>query len=101
VGTLVMECDGSYMVELARNTCLAAYIIKCTAAGNEVRGIIVKRSDAADNHRPKTLGALMSQLVLRAATGGKYLPYQEAEVFCDNRGVVSHGNSSKTVLPEK
>jgi len=41
------------------------------------------------------------QLVLRAATKKKHLPYQIAGVFCGNRGVLSHGNSFNTILPEK
>jgi len=37
---------------------------------------------------------------LRVVTQKKYLPYQTAGVFCDNKEVLLHENSSKTPLPE-
>ena len=101
MGTLIICHDGSYMVDLDHTSCSAAFLIYCRTTGNTAIGSVAERSDAADNYRGEILGALMIQLVLRAATAGRNLPYKKATVFCDNRGVVLHGNRPRASLPEK
>jgi len=100
VGTLLMGHDKSSMAELDPTVCAAADIITCTTTGHEAIWSVIRRSEA-DNYRAEILGAALLQLVLRAATKKRYLPYQTSEVFCDYRSVISHGKASNAILPEK
>jgi hypothetical protein len=64
---------------------------------------VVERTDAksASNYRGELLGGLLLALLLRAATLDTSLEYASVAAWCDNLGVVGHGNNCHRSLPEK
>ena len=68
LGMLVIVHDESYMPLVSKTVCLAAFMIFDTHTDNQVKGVVVERSDNADNYQAKILGGLMVQLFLRAAS---------------------------------
>jgi hypothetical protein len=66
-----------------------------------LKASIVKQSEAASNYRVDLLGAVMALSIIRAATAGMTLPQPCMNLFCDNNGVLSQGNSPRTSLPKK
>ena len=96
-----MVHDGSYMPEVTTEACSAAIYIYCQHTKKRAKGCIVEHTPDADNYRAELLGGLMTQLVLRAASSRKSSPYKDATIFCDNQGVLSHGNAPWAPLPEK
>ncbi len=58
-------------------------------------------SDAARNYCGKLLGAVLALLVLRAAGANLDLPSPLVVLYCDNRGVLSHGNNPLPSLSQK
>ena len=101
LGSLCMVHDGSYMPEVTTEVCSAAIYIYCQHTKKRAKGCIVEHTPDADNYRAELLGGLMTQLVLRAASSRKLSPYKEASIFCDNQGVLSHGNAPWAPLSEK
>jgi hypothetical protein len=99
--TLVTALDGSFMPLDANDLCSAGIIIYCTSSKFTLRASAAERSNAASNYRGELLGAVMSMLILRAASSGIDPPYPKTRLYCDNRGVIIHGNSPCTALPEK
>jgi hypothetical protein len=76
----------------------------CTArhpgAGKKLS--IAEKSDAASNYQGELLGAVMALLILWADMASKNTATRVQQVMlCDNRGVISHGNSPLQSLPEK
>eukprot|EP00956_Cyclotella_meneghiniana_P012259 scaffold17423_cov52-Cyclotella_meneghiniana.AAC.3 len=66
-----------------------------------MRGCLVDKSHQADNYRGEFLGALGPLLLLRAAfMANPQLDCSHArlELYCDNKGVVTHGNQPNVVL---
>jgi len=64
----------------------------------------VKKTDsyAADNYRAEILGGIAAQLILQAALQGKQLHKSTLiTAFCDNLGVMHHGNHANRPLAEK
>ena len=51
------------------------------------------------SYRDKILGAILAQLILRAASIGIIGPFPVLNEDCDNNGVVLHGNSFSKPLP--
>ena len=100
-GTLAIVHDGSYMSEISTEICSAAIMVYCTATGLSAKGAIVERTQDADNYRGEILGAMLLQLVLRAASQDRSAQYQPVVIHCDNKGVVNHGNSPGRALGEK
>ena len=93
--------DGSYMPEVAKDVCSAAYMIYCTHTQQRAKWTVVDRGPSAGNYRGKIMGGLMVQLVLKAATQGQVAYYQPLRIDCDNMGVVQHGNTANRPLCEK
>ncbi len=58
-------------------------------------------SDAVSNYRRELLGAVIALLIHHAASDGLPQPLPHATLFCDNRGILSHGNNHLMALPEK
>eukprot|EP00956_Cyclotella_meneghiniana_P030764 scaffold78445_cov84-Cyclotella_meneghiniana.AAC.1 len=93
--------DGSYMKDLSTSACSGAFILHCTNTSKEIKGCFVDSSHQADNYRGEFLGALGPLLLLRAAFMAN--PQVEAasakiRLYCDNKGVVAHGNKVDEVL---
>jgi hypothetical protein len=58
-------------------------------------------SHDASNYRGELLGAVLSLLILRAATSYSPPPLLQSTLYCDNRGVISYSNSPLVALLEK
>ena len=101
LGSLVMVHDGSYMPHVSTEVCSAAIYIYCQITKNVAKGVIVEHTPDADNYRAELLGGLMTQLVLRAASRRSSSPYKTANIYCDNQGVLNHGNAPHKSLCEK
>ena len=99
-GTLVIVHDGSYMPEVERNACEAAFMIYCTATESRAKGAAVEYSMDADNYHAEILGGLLVQLVLRVASSDPSIAFGTQRTDCDNDGVVKHGNSATRQLKE-
>jgi hypothetical protein len=99
--TLVIAHDGSYMPEQSTNLCSAGVIIYCQHTSQWLKTSIVEQSEATSNYRGELLGAVMALLIIRAATTGVTNLQPCMTLFCDNNGVLSHGNSPRTSLPKK
>jgi hypothetical protein len=99
--TLVIAHDGSYMSTDSTTLCSAGVVVLCTATKQLLKASLAEQSLCASNYRGELLGALMSLLILKAASS--QLPLTTTTVFLhwDNRGVNSHGNSKLHSLPEK
>jgi hypothetical protein len=103
-GTLMIVHDGSYMADLDNTRCSAAVVVLCTASRNmaTITHCEVTDANTASNYRGELIGAVLSTSFLlilskhtRAAKGGT------CSIYCDNLGVVSHGNNFTRSLPEK
>lgn len=105
---LVICCDGSYMPDLSKTTCSGAFILHCTATGNEISGCFVDESIDSNNYRGELLGALGPLLILRAAFESNPSLASSPETIatinqllhCDNNGVVGHGNDQQGPLKQ-
>ena len=101
MGTLCLVHDRSYMEDVTEEVCSVGVQIYCTATRQRLRCGVAEKSEAADNYRGEILGAVILQLILRATTSRKHLPYKDVTIFCDNKGVLGHGNSPKGPLLER
>ncbi len=73
-------------------------MIYCTQRGSVCKCTIAEKSEAAGSYRGKILGAIIVQLILRAAVQGKMGPYPIILEDCDNLGVLQHGNTPYRLL---
>eukprot|EP00956_Cyclotella_meneghiniana_P013315 scaffold19184_cov46-Cyclotella_meneghiniana.AAC.5 len=100
-GTLEIGMDGSYMKDLSTSACSGTFILHCTNTLKEIKGCFVDSSHQADNYGGEFLGALGPLLLLRAAFMAN--PQVDAatvkiRLYCENKGVVAHGNKVDEVL---
>ena len=100
-GTLVIAHDGSYMPSLMPDLCSAGVILYCSTSKQWLKASVSERSDASSNYRGELLGAVLSLLILRAASASLDHLSPTTTLHCDNRGVIQHCNSPHTTLPEK
>jgi hypothetical protein len=98
-GTLLVAHDGSYMKEVVADMCSAVVMIYCTRTRQMCTCIIVEYSSSAGSYRGEIPGAILAQLILRAASLGIIGPFPVLNEDCDNNGVVLHGNSFSKPLP--
>jgi hypothetical protein len=89
------------MPEQSTNLCSAGVIIYCRHTSQWLKASIAEQSKAASNYRGELLGDVMALLIIRAATTGVTILQPCTTLFCDNNGVLSHGNSPRMSLPEK
>jgi len=92
-GTLLVTHDGSYMKEVAADICSSAVMIYCKRKRQTCTCTIIEYSSLAGSYRGEILGAILAQLILRAASLGMIGPFPVLNEDCDNNGVVLHGNS--------
>jgi hypothetical protein len=104
-GSLVLCHDGSYMPHQDEARCSAAVVILCTWSANQAHVVFCELTDpdTASNYRGEIIGGVIATLLLRALSvcappppPAKILP-----IYCDNLGVVCHGNAYLRSLPEK
>ena len=90
------------MQETSTIICSAGVVMYCKISRCWLKLSIAEKSDAASNYRGELLGAVMTLLILRAAMASENTVTRAQQVIlCDNRGVISHGNSPHQSLPEK
>ncbi len=99
-GSLVCAHGSSYMALEAVDLSSAGVIVFCASTKQLLMASLAKCSTFTSNYCAKLLGALMSLLILWAASS-LFLPLLHSVVlYCDNHGVITHGNSPLTSLPE-
>ncbi len=74
-------------------------MIYCTRTRQTCTCTIVECSSLASSYRGEILGAILTQLILRAASLGTIGLFPVLNEDCDNNGVVFHGNSYSKPLP--
>ncbi len=81
--------------------CSAAVIMYCSSSSQWAKISVAECSESADNFRGKLLGAVIIQYIQQATTAD--LPHLLGSVclYCDNQGVIAHGNLWQKVLPDK
>ena len=95
--------DGSYMGELAEDVCLAGVVLFCNCTGQMATISVAERTNdrTASNYRGELLGGLIAMLLLHAASQDTTRQFMPIHVYCDNIGMVGHGNKFRQSLPEK
>jgi hypothetical protein len=105
-GTLVVSSDGSYMPDKSNNSCSGAFILHCTDTKKEIKGCFTDASPESDNYRGEILGAIGPLILIDAAIkanpalASTIPPDSHITFYCDNRGVVLHGNAPNTALKD-
>ncbi len=87
------------MKEVSTEICSAAVMIYYTRSKMTCTCTIAEDSPSASSYRGEILGAILTQLILRAAATGIMGPFPILNKDCDNNGVVLHGNSFLKPLP--
>ena len=106
-GSLYLVSDGSYQREVDPDVCSCAFTLRCKTTKKKLECTWVERSPSASNYRGELLGALGYTLVMKAVCGEDRDPMIDAntlpkgDAFCDNMGVVKHGNVPNKTLSEK
>ena len=104
-GSLVLCHDGSYMPHQDTSRCLAAVLIVCTHYALQAHVVYCEHSDSytASNYRGEIIGRVLATLLLWALSKIAQPPPSEASIpiYCDNLGIVCHGNAYHQALPEK
>jgi hypothetical protein len=98
---LCIAHDGSFMAEESTKHCFAGVIIYCRSSRQWLESSIAESIEAESNYCGEPLGAVIALLILRASSHNLTWPLPAITLFCDNRGVLSHGNNPYTALPEK
>jgi hypothetical protein len=89
------------MVEESTKHCSAGVIVYCRSSIQWLKSSIAESSEAASNYWGELLGAVITLLILQASSHNLTGPLLAVTLFCDIRGVLSHGNNPYTALPEK
>ena len=101
-GTLIGGDDGSYMPESSKEASSGAFILYCKATGKEARGTFAEHSPESSNYRGELLGSLGPLLLILAAikSNPQISPANipPVDIYCDNKGLLSHGNSPLSSL---
>jgi hypothetical protein len=101
MGLVVIAHYGSYMATGAPDLCSASVVLFCRATKKWLKASATERSPSASNYLGKLLGAIMFLLILRTVSSTLLLPYPPVVLYCNNRGVINHGNSPLVSLPKK
>jgi len=101
MGSLAIVHDGSYQEHVSTQVSSAGVYIYCKTTRKVAKCGVAEHSNEASNYRGEILGAIIAQLILRAASRRASAPFQPVTIHCDNRGVLSHGNDPSSSLSEK
>ena len=82
------------------NDSSAGVYVYCTRTKCKAKCAVSEKSCDASNYRADILEAIVAQLIIRAASHGSSAWYQSVKIYCDNRGVLSHGSNPSTSLGE-
>ena len=99
--TLDIAHDGSYQPEITKDVCSTAVWVRCRVTKKQMFVSFAEKSSHASSYRSEILGAIAAQLILRAATRNAAAQYQVVPTYCDNKGVLNHGNQAEKELKEK
>jgi hypothetical protein len=94
-GLLCIAYGGSFMAEESTKHCSTGVIIYCRSSRQWLKSSIAESLEAASNYCRELLGAVIALLILRASSHNLTGPLPAITLFCDNRGVLSHGNNPK------
>jgi hypothetical protein len=100
---LLLRChNGSYMPDRAPASCSAATILLCRIPGQIAKVTCeTTDSDTALNYRGELIGGVMATLLLHGLAKFSNNKSQHThDIYCDNLGVISHGNNYLRSLPE-
>ena len=75
---------GSYMPEENVGFCSAGIVMYCSMTKKWLKASVADHSDLASNYRGELLGAVLSLLIIKAATDGKPAPMNKLMLHCDN-----------------
>jgi hypothetical protein len=89
------------MAEESTKHCSAGVIIYCRSSRQWLKSSIADSTEVASNYYGELLGAVIALLILQASSHNLTRPLPTITLFCDNCGVLSHGNNPYTALPEK
>jgi hypothetical protein len=97
------------MPKLSKTACSSAFILHCSSAGKEIRGCFCDDSPNGDNYQGELLGSLGPLLLLKAAVSTSTateidqatIQISSQSLYCDNKGVISHGNDPTATLRSK
>jgi hypothetical protein len=79
----------------------AGVILYCTSNQKWGNISVVEQTLSANNYRGELLEAVILQYIIWAATLDLPLTDLSTTLFCDNQGVMSHGNLMSTSLPKE
>ena len=94
------------MPDKSNNSCSGAFILHCTDTKKEIKGCFTDASPESDNYRGEILGAIGPLILIDAAIkanpalASTIPPDSHITFYCDNRGVVLHGNAPNTALKD-
>jgi hypothetical protein len=100
-GTISIAHDGLFMQEEFLDICSAAVIMYCFSSNQWANISVAERLESANNFRGKLLGAVIIQFILRVAAADLPGILGLVCLYCDNQGVIAHGNLLQKVLPDK
>jgi hypothetical protein len=103
-GSLVACHDGSFMPDEDESRCSAAVVLLCKDTG-QLATIAYCETTApgiASNYRGELIGGIATTVTLLAlnSSGESHTP-RSCNIYCDNMGVVLHGNTRFKPPPEK
>jgi hypothetical protein len=102
-GTLVTCHDGSFMPAMSVINSSAAVVLCCTGMGNIASASYCEATahEVASNYRGELIGGVISTFILRTLSliVQPQVPPPVC-IYCDNMGVVTHGNKVHNAHPE-
>jgi hypothetical protein len=101
--SLIIAHDGSYMPHLSSSTCSASVVFLCQQTGKLGAFTVCEKTNeyTASNYRGELLGGLIATHLLVMAVKYMNIKPTDTLIYCDNMGVVTHGNNPYRSLPEK
>ena len=103
IGILIICHNGSYMPDMDPIRCSTATLFLCTSSGRLAMMTYCEQIslDVTSKYCGKLIGGVMATLVLCVLSKMAIPPPGHTfKIFCDNMGVVSHGNNCYKSLPE-
>ena len=98
MGTLMISHDDSLCQENPKNLTAAVLIVHCKMTGYYFDCQIVEILDSMSSYRGDILESILTQLVLRTVTGGTACENYVLKDYCDNKGVLYHGDDKDMTL---
>jgi hypothetical protein len=91
--SLCIAHNGLYMAKELTTLCLAGILIYCGTSKCWLKTLVAEQMDSA---------TVLTLLILRAAESDLVPPLlPKVVLYCDNHGILSHGNSPLLLLPQK